>query len=131
MKAPYETGRLAGILPTVDRMDVTGLLVVPVAGSEMLALRSGRLPTGERVGIAFTTESRLIQVMGAGQRWIHLSEAAAKAMLAPLGIARVQVDPGLIAPGVGPAAVPPAAPFSPATRRTPVAACHVLVKEFT
>ena len=113
-----------------------GLLVVPVAGSEMLALRSGRTPTGERVGIAFTTESRLIQVMGAGQRWIHLSEAAMKAMLAPLGIARVQVDPGLIAPGVGPTRVTPPAPFSTSGPRISVPAPErvsrpALVKEFT
>jgi hypothetical protein len=98
----------------------------------MLALRSGRLPTGERVGIAFTTESRLIQIMGAGQRWIRLNEAAIKAMLAPLGIARVQVDPGLIAPGVGPVRVSPATPFSRVTPRTPVAHGRpALVKEFT
>lgn len=110
-------------------MDVTGLLVVPVAGSEMLALRSGRTPTGERVGIAFTTESRLIQVMGAGQRWIHLSEAAMKAMLAPLGIARVQVDPGMIAPGVRPEPTPP---FTPRMPVKPVPAPRpALVKEFT
>jgi hypothetical protein len=105
-------------------MDVTGLLVVPVAGAETLALRSGRTPTGERVGIAFTTESRLIQVMGAGQRWIHLSTAAMKAMLAPLGIARVQVDPGMIAPGVRPEPAPPFTPRMPAVR-------PALVKEFT
>ncbi|MDN3351907.1 SAV_915 family protein [Actinomadura sp. DC4] len=101
-------------------MDVTGLLVVPVAGSETLALRSGRTPTGERVGIAFTSESRLIQVMGAGQRWIRLSEAAMKTMLAPLGIARVQVDPGLIAP-----------PASPIPRARVPACATALVKEFT
>jgi hypothetical protein len=105
-------------------MDVTGLLVVPVAGSEALTLRSGRTPAGERVGIAFTTESRLIQVMGAGQPWIHLSEAAMKAMLAPLGIARVQVDPGMIAPGVRPE---PATAFTTRIR----AARPALVKELT
>ena len=90
-------------------MAVTGL--VPAAGSEALALRSGRTPAGERVGIAFTTESRLIQVMGAGQPWIHSSEAAMKAMPAPLGISRVQVEPGMIAPCVRPE------PTSPFTRR--------------
>jgi hypothetical protein len=120
-------------------MDVTGLLVVPVAGAEMLALRSGHLPTGERVGIAFTTESRLIQVMGAGQRWIQLSETAMKAMLAPLGIARVQVDPGLIAPGVTQATpLPRATPRPVPTPVIPAPAARgrgssrpALVKEFT
>lgn len=86
-------------------MDVTELMVVPVSGSESVSLRSGRLPTGERVGIAFSTESRLRQDMGAGQRWILIGEPALKAMPAPLGIDRVQVDraqvdPGLIAPGL-------------------------------
>lgn len=114
-------------------MHVTGLLVVPVTGSETLALRIGRLPTGERVGIAFTSENRLTQVMGAGQRWIHLSEMATKAMLAPLGIARVQVDPGLIAPGVTPAAPftdprPVRTPVVPATR---VPSRSTLVRELT
>jgi len=45
-------------------------MVVPVrTGSGMVRLRCGRLPTGERVGIAFTTEARLAAVMGAGQPW--------------------------------------------------------------
>jgi hypothetical protein len=78
-------------------MDVTGLLVAPVAGSEI-------------------------------------------AMPAPLGIARVQVDPGMIAPGVRPGRVTP--PFSDLTRppaRTPGifvpagagSPRPALVKEFT
>jgi hypothetical protein len=62
----------------------------------MVSLRCGHLPTGERVGIAFTTEARLTAVMGAGQPWIHLSERAMEEMLAPLGITRIQVDPGLV-----------------------------------
>ena len=79
-------------------MSATGLLVVPVwTGSGMVCLRCGRLPTGERVGIAFTTEARLAGVMGADQPWIHLNDEAMKAMLAPLGVTRVQVDPGLVA----------------------------------
>jgi hypothetical protein len=123
-------------------MNHTGLLVVPVAGSETLALRSGRLPTGERVGIAFSTESRLIQVMGPGQRWIHLAVPALKAMLAPLGIDQVQVDPGLIAPRVTPAPLSTGTPLSygrPRPARTPAGRGvsreplppRTLVKEFT
>ncbi len=73
-------------------------MVVPVrTGSGMVCLRCGRLPTGERVGIAFTTEARLAGVMGADQPWIHLNDQAMKAMLAPLGVTRIQVDPGLVA----------------------------------
>src|SRR4030081_1175888 len=85
--------------PGLTSLDVkaTGLMVVPVGtGSGMVCLRCGRLPTGERVGIAFTTEARLAGVMGAGQPWIHLNDRAMKEMLAPLGVTRIQVDPGLI-----------------------------------
>jgi hypothetical protein len=87
-------------------MNATGLMVVPVrTGTGTLSVRSGRLPTGEHVGIAFTSEARLVEVMGADQPWIHLNERAIKAMLAPLGVTRIQVDPGLIAASL-PIAVP-------------------------
>jgi hypothetical protein len=72
-------------------------MIVPVRTvSGMVSLRCGRLPAGERVGIAFTTEAHLVAVMGAGQPWIQVSELALREMLEPLGVARVQVDPGLI-----------------------------------
>jgi hypothetical protein len=77
-------------------VETAGLLVVPVrTGSGMVSLRCGRLPTGERVGIAFTTETGLIKVMGRDQAWIRLSDGAMKTMLGPLGIRRIQVDPEL------------------------------------
>jgi hypothetical protein len=110
-------------------MNLTGLLVIPVSGSETVSLRSGRLPTGERVGIAFSTESRLRQVMGASQRWILISESAMKAMLAPLGIVRVQVDPGLIAPPVTP--ITPGVPCPRTVLAPAPAPSPKLVKEFT
>jgi hypothetical protein len=76
------------------------LLVVPVhAGPGMASLRCGRLLGGERVGIAFTSQAGLAEVMGAGQPWIRLSAAAMRDMLAPLGVTRIQVDPGVIAAG--------------------------------
>ena len=62
----------------------------------MGCLRCGRLATGERVGIAFTTKARLAGVMGADQPWIHLNDRTMKAMLAPLGVTRIQVDPSLV-----------------------------------
>jgi hypothetical protein len=72
-------------------------MVVPVRTvSGMVSLRCGRLPTGERVGIAFTTETGLIKIMGRDQPWIRLSDGAVKTMLAPLGIRRIQVDPELV-----------------------------------
>ena len=78
-------------------MSATGRMVVPVRTVPgMVSLRCGHLPAGERVGIAFTTEAHLAEVMGAGQPWIQLSERAMEEMLAPLGITRIQVDPGLV-----------------------------------
>jgi hypothetical protein len=78
-------------------MSGTGQMIVPVRTvSGMVSLRCGRLPAGERVGIAFTTEAHLAAVMGAGQPWIQVSERALREMLEPLGVTRVQVDPGLI-----------------------------------
>jgi hypothetical protein len=87
-------------------MSTAELLVVPVGTrSGTVCLRWGRLPTGERAGIAFTTEGQLAGVMGASQPWIHLSAQAMKEMLAPLGVTRIQVNPGLIAASL-PVSVP-------------------------
>ena len=81
-------------------------MVVPVkTGSGTACLRCGRLPDGERVGIAFTTQARLARVMGADQPWAYLSGPAMRDMLAPLGVTRIQVDPGLIAASL-PVSVP-------------------------
>ena len=86
-------------LALVD-VSATSLLVVPVhTCSGMVSLRCGRLPGGERVGIAFTAEASLTRVMGAGQPWIHMSAEAMRDMLAPLGVTRIQVDPGVITAG--------------------------------
>ena len=72
----------------------------------MVSLRCGRLPTGERVGIAFTTDERLTATMGPDQERIHLHERALRAMLRPLGVTRIQVDPGVLAPSAARPAVP-------------------------
>jgi hypothetical protein len=84
-------------LPSLT-MDTVSLLVVPVrTRSGMASIQCGRLPTGQPVGVAFTSEGHLASVMGAGQPWIRLSLAVMKEMLEPLGVTRIQVDPGLIA----------------------------------
>lgn len=73
------------------------LMLVPVRnGSGMVFLRYGRLPSGERVGLAFTTEPHLVEAMGTGQRWISLDERMIRGMLAPLGVTRIYVDPHLV-----------------------------------
>ncbi len=98
------------------------LLFVPVRASALdtLALRTGRLPSGPRVGLAFTSEASLRSALGAGQPWIRLDEDAIRAMLTPLGIAQIRVDaclpaPASTRPALAPTAIPAAAPPPPAT----------------
>ncbi len=69
-------------------------LFVPVRSSKAgtLALRTGRLPSGERVGLAFTSEAALALTMGPSQEWIHLDGAALRQLLAPLGVDHIRVD---------------------------------------
>ena len=68
---------------------------VPVRESKAgtLALQTGRLRTGERVGLAFTTEALLLLTMGSSLRWVRLDGRALKDMLAPLGVRHIRVDP--------------------------------------
>ena len=68
---------------------------VPVRESKAgtLALRTGRLPSGERVGLAFTSAAGLAATLGPAQQWAELCEQALKDMLAPLGVEQVRVDP--------------------------------------
>lgn len=71
-------------LALVD-VSATSLLVVPVhTCSGMVSLRCGRLPSGERVGIAFTAEASLARAMGAGRPWIQMSAEAMRPASADL-----------------------------------------------
>lgn len=71
------------------------LLFVPVheTPSGTMALCTARLVSGQRVGLAFTTEDRLVSMEGPGRRWIRLDEQAMHDMLAPVGIDQIRVDP--------------------------------------
>ena len=84
------------------------------AGAEALVVQTGRLPRGQKVGIAFTGPERLAAAMGHRQRWIWLSESALRSMLRPLGVRRIQVDPLLVGPSLGEFSGRPAAEI-PAT----------------
>jgi hypothetical protein len=68
---------------------------VPVSEtpSGTLALRTGRLASGERIGLAFTSAESLRDVLGPWQQWTHLCERALHGMLTPIGVAQVRVDP--------------------------------------
>jgi hypothetical protein len=72
---------------------------VPVRESRTgtLSLRTGRLISGERVGLAFTSEASLLMTLGPSQQWIRLAPGALRAMLAPLGVSCIRVDPRPIA----------------------------------
>jgi hypothetical protein len=73
--------------------------LVPVRDSRAgtVSLQTGRLISGERVGLAFTSEASLLMTLGPSQQWIRLAPGALRAMLAPLGVTCVRVDPRPIA----------------------------------
>jgi hypothetical protein len=74
-------------------MDHTFLVPVRTCAVGTLALRTGRLGSGERVGLAFTSEASLTRTMGPSQQWIRLAREALTDMLAPLGIEHITIDP--------------------------------------
>ncbi|MGW8992928.1 SAV_915 family protein [Streptomyces zhihengii] len=89
-----------------------GWLCVPVRpGVHGCAARLFRTPVGERTAVAFTGPARLRAALGATHHWIPLSESALRALVAPLGVTRLTLDPQLTAP-----APAPVAPFVPAPR---------------
>ncbi|MET9853287.1 SAV_915 family protein [Streptomyces sp. NPDC006450] len=79
------------------------LLFVPVRvdahGGGFAAVRTARSGAGqERVGLAFTGEDRLHAALGSTQRWIRLSRPALLALLRPLGMENVRIDPHYVGP---------------------------------
>jgi hypothetical protein len=78
-------------------MTHTYLVPVHESKSGTLSLRTGRLVSGERVGLAFTSEASLLMTLGPSQQWIQLAPGALRAMLAPLGVTCIRVDPRPIA----------------------------------
>ena len=72
-------------------------LVVPVRHSPFgtLTPMTARQRNGARVGIAYSSIAAL-EAVQPNREWIRLSEAALHALLSPLGIRTIQVDPQLI-----------------------------------
>ncbi|MEU8296400.1 SAV_915 family protein [Micromonospora sp. NPDC048909] len=101
--------------------EVPDTWVVPVhevPGRQAMTVRTARLPQGQRVGLAFTGPEKLASAMGADQPWTRLCESALRAMLKPLGIDRIQLDPLLVAPPVAPEApTPTETPTAPMPRQ--------------
>jgi hypothetical protein len=77
------------------------MFFVPVreSGAGTLALQTGRQRSGERVGLAFTTEDSLLLTMGSSRRWVRLGGQALRDMLAPLGVRHILVDPAPLQSG--------------------------------
>jgi hypothetical protein len=97
-----------------EECSTVNLLFVPVRESKAgtLALRTARLRSGERVGLAFTSEASLLRTMGPSQQWVHLDGQALKDMLAPLGVKQVKIDPRPVGePGTGTSSRRPPAPI--------------------
>ena len=104
----------------------------------MVALRTGRLPSGQRVGLAFTSATLLLSELGPGQPWIRLHEEAMRDMLGPAGIDEIRVDACLSAPrgaaeATGPGRAQASAPSSrpaaaPTRHRTPPYRCASLTQ---
>ncbi|MFF1835594.1 SAV_915 family protein [Streptomyces sp. NPDC058231] len=78
-----------------------GPYFVPVrpgpGGISRCTARFFRTPLGQRTAVGFTSARQLTATLGAGQRWIRLSEPALRALAAPLGITVLTVDPQLTA----------------------------------
>lgn len=92
----------------------TGLLLVPVRSGPLgHTARIFRTALGDRTAVAFTSEQQLTAVLGPAQRWITLAEPALRALVAPLGVIALTVDPQLMAPAPQP--LPSAAELRPRT----------------
>jgi hypothetical protein len=79
-------------------MDTTVLVPVRVGRCGAIAVRTGRLPDGQRVGLAFSNPAALAEVFGSDQGWISLNPRMARQMLAEAGAAEMRVDAVLFAP---------------------------------
>ncbi|MFJ4437689.1 SAV_915 family protein [Streptomyces sp. NPDC088923] len=70
---------------------------VPVTqGPHGQSPRLCRTPHGTRTAVAFTTVRALHAALGTSQAWTVLSPAALRALVAPLGITTLTLDPGLV-----------------------------------
>ncbi|MFI9115838.1 SAV_915 family protein [Streptomyces venezuelae] len=86
-----------------------GRLCVPVRpGTRGCVTRLFRTPVGDRTAVAFTDPARLRAVLGADQPWIRLSEPALRALMNPLDVRELRIDPVLTAPAPALAAAVPA-----------------------
>ena len=96
---------------------------VPVLTSRAgtLSVQTGRLPSGERVGLAFTSQASLLLAFGPPQQFVHLAGPALTGLLAPLGVKQFRIDlwraDAATPRAPEPAGARPAAGIRPVTRR--------------
>lgn len=70
-----------------------------VAAPGIVTLRTGRLDSGERVGLGFTSRDRACAAFGAEHAAVQLHVRALVEMLAQTGVARLAIDPVLLPSG--------------------------------
>lgn len=76
-----------------------GLLFVPVrSGPAGCTARFFRTPLGGRTAVGFTSAAELTATLGTDQASVRLSEAALRALAAPLGVTALTIDPQFSAP---------------------------------
>ncbi|WP_369147864.1 SAV_915 family protein [Streptomyces sp. R44] len=78
-----------------------GPLLVPVrSGPAGCSARLFRTPLGGRTAVGFTSAAGLAATLGPDHACVRLSEPALRALVAPLGVTALTVDPQFAAPGV-------------------------------
>ncbi|WP_127782859.1 SAV_915 family protein [Rhodococcus sp. X156] len=99
------------------------VLFVPVHNGNLgPVIRLFHTPMGAPTAVGFTTANQLTDVLGDTQQWIRLAEPALRAMVGPLGVAQLVIDPTLAARAAAPTThTPAAAPTTTAviTHRAP------------
>ncbi|MGW6539155.1 SAV_915 family protein [Streptomyces sp. NPDC055051] len=95
-----------------------GRLCVPVRwGTRACVPRLFRTPFGDRTAVGFSGPARLREVLGAAQPWIVLAEPALRALVEPLGVRDLRIDPARLPGPVVPA--PASDPAVPSTGPSP------------
>ncbi|MEU6170093.1 SAV_915 family protein [Streptomyces tanashiensis] len=82
-----------------------GPLLVPVrSGPAGCSARLFRTPLGDRTAVGFTSEAGLAATLGPDHACVRLAEPALRALVAPLGVTALTVDPQFAAPAASKAA---------------------------
>jgi hypothetical protein len=101
-----------------DEHEEHALRFVPVRTTgPVQVLRLFRHRDGSRCAVAFRTAAALHDLLGPDQEAAELTEPALRALTAPLGVHRLVLDPGLVAPQPAGAAAAAALPCLPGTGR--------------